>query len=588
MCGITGWLFTPGSEPAFNVLEQMAIKIRHRGPDDQGFYHDSIVGLGLAHRRLSIIDLSNASHQPMVDESHNIVLVYNGELYNFLSLRQELQARGHVFHSQGDTEVILRSYIEWGITCFERFAGMFAIALWDGNSGTLHLARDPLGMKPLYYVQSKTGLAFASEVKSLLQFPATKAELDPQGIQQYLEFGYVFDERKTLIKGIKKVAPGQRLEIRNGKICYEYFYFTPPSPDLSDKRSENDRLDELGAVLENVVKEHLIADVPVGLLLSGGLDSSLIAALAARHKEQLNTISMGFADSNVDERPQARLVSEYIGSKHQEFLLTPKQIKQEVMDGIWVFDDLFADWGTISTRLLYRHCRELGVKVVLVGEGSDELFGGYDIFQVPQPLSLWQQFRLYQQYSGRRYGKLFGQFRHAMSEYLEAGNDDAFHAVRLFESRRQLPNNYVMKVDKASMAESIEARAPFLDRRVAEIAYRTPKDWLLRNGENKYLLRAYAKREKLLPNIISERPKFGAPLAASWMDDDIGFRHFTQELLLDSNSQTSKLGLKNAMSDYFLKGKAGYSLPSSLSIFRNLAWRLLLLELWSQHYLKTA
>jgi len=584
MCGITGWYCSLGSQLTPDALDRMAESIRHRGPDDQGFYRAPDAGVALAHRRLSIIDLSDASHQPMVDSTRKVALVYNGELYNFRELRHELQGRGHVFHSCGDTEVVLKSYIEWGVAAFERFNGMFALALWDGMSQTLHLARDAMGIKPLYYLPRGDGLFFASEVKAFLALPDFHAQLCDRSLHQYLEFGYVFDEHATMLDGVRKLAPGHRLEVRGGRAVADVAFFTPPAPDRADARSESVRLDELGAVLEQVVDEHLIADVPVGLLLSGGLDSSVLAALAARRGELL-TISMGFGDSDVDERIHARQVAEHIGSRHVDVLISPQQIKQEVMQGAWVFDDLFADWGTLSTRLLYRRCREMGVKVVLVGEGADELFGGYDCFNVPEKLGLWQQFRLYQKYAGRRYGRFFGDFHRIMGGYLEQGGDDAFHAVRLFESRRQLPNQYVMKVDKASMAESVEARTPYLDRRVAELAYRTPKEWLLRGGENKYLLRALARRHGLIPEAISGRKKFGAPLAASWMDDDAAFRAFTRDMLLADGSITQRLGLGRAMRAYFDEGCSGYAFPRPLSIFRNLAWRLLLLELWGRHYL---
>ena len=562
----------------------MADSIRHRGPDDAGEYRDPSAGLALAHRRLSIIDLSDASHQPMVDAARQVALVYNGELYNFRELRRELQGRGHVFHSSGDTEVVLRSYLEWGAASFERFNGMFALALWDGASQTLHLARDAMGIKPLYYLPRGEGVVFASEVKAFLALPDFRAQLDDRSLHQYLEFGYVFDEHATMLNGVKKLAPGHRLEVRGGRVVTDVAFFTPPAPDRADARGESARLDELGAVLERVVDEHLIADVPVGLLLSGGLDSSVLAALAAKRGELL-TISMGFGDSDVDERVHARQVAEHIGSRHVDVLIGAQQIKQEVMTGAWVFDDLFADWGTLSTRLLYRRCREMGVKVVLVGEGADELFGGYDCFNVPQKLGVWQQFRLYQKYAGRRHGRFFGEFHHIMDGFLEQGGGDAFNAVRLFESRRQLPNQYVMKVDKASMAESVEARTPYLDRRVAELAYRTPKEWLMRGGENKYLLRALARKQGLVPETISSRKKYGAPLAASWMDEDAAFRKFTRDTLLDAGSITHRLGLGRAMRAYFDKGQSGYAFPHSLSIFRNLAWRLLLLELWGKHYL---
>lgn len=578
MCGIAGWRFEQGAEPVSAVLEGMSDAIRHRGPDDQGSYRAHEAGVALAFRRLSIIDLSLASHQPMLDVDSGVVLAFNGEMYNFRELKQQLQGLGHTFASSGDSEVVLRSYLQWGVQCFDHFAGMFALAIWDPRSDTLHLARDPLGMKPLYYAKLPRGVAFASEVKAFYALPGFGLRPDRLGLRQYLEFGYVFDQRQTFLEGISKLAPGFRMEVgRDGEVRVHEF-FKPPLPDPGDLRTEPQRVDELRDTLDKVTAQHLIADVPVGLLLSGGLDSSLIAALAAR-KGPLLTISMGFAESGIDERPQARAVSEYIGSQHLELLITPRQVMDEVQTGAWVFDDLFADWGTITTRLMYRQCREHGFKVVLVGEGADELFGGYDIFQAQAALGLWRTWKLYQKYAGRRHGHLFPSFRRIIGDYLEENGGDAFGAIRMFECRRQLPNQYVMKVDKASMAESIEARAPYLDRRVAELAYRTPKEWLLRDGTNKYLLRALGRRDGLLPDTTSQQRKFGGSIAASWMDDNPEFRAFARERLLDG-VWPKRLGLDRAMRNFFDKGQQGYSFPHGLSIFRNLAWRLLLLELW--------
>jgi asparagine synthase (glutamine-hydrolysing) len=381
-----------------------------------------------------------------------------------------------------------------------------------------------------------------------------------------------------------KLAPGHRLEVRGGRVSEPIEWFRPPQVDSRDDRGEAARIEELAATMEEVVGEHLIADVPLGLLLSGGLDSSLVAALAAR-REPLQTITMAFGRSDIDERAHARQVSDFIGSRHTEVVISPEDVKTEIERGAWVFDDLFADWGTVTSRVLYRRCREQGLKVVLVGEGADELFGGYDVFRLPARLGLWPMFRLYQRYAGRRWGRLFGDFRAVMRGYLGESEGDPFRAVRLFESRRQLPNQYVMKVDKASMAESVEARAPYLDRRVAQLAYRTPREWLMRGGENKYLLRALARDRKLLPESIASRAKFGAPLAASWMDEDEGLRRFAAERVLDPASQTRKLGLDHAMEAYYAQGRSGFRFPAAVSVFRNLAWRLLLLELWSQHYL---
>jgi asparagine synthase (glutamine-hydrolysing) len=584
MCGIAGWQLAPGNTINTSVLDAMAASIAHRGPDDTGNFHDPAAGVSISHRRLSIIDPGNSSHQPMVDAERGVALAYNGELYNFRELRRELRSLGHSFRSQGDTEVVLRSFIEWGPACLGRFAGMFALAVWDAPNATLHLARDAMGMKPLYYLPHDRGLAFASELKAFRALSDFDAQLDPIALTQYLEFGYVFEAKRTMLRGVRKLDPGHRIEVRGARVVLDQAWFSPPSPDAADRRGEGERIQELGATMDQVVKEHLIADVPLGLLLSGGLDSSLLAALAAQ-RGPLSTISMGFDGSAVDERVSAREVSRHIGSRHLEVLVTADEVRREAMEGAWVVDDLFADWGTITTRLLYRRCREHGVKVVLVGEGADELFGGYDVFRIPDHLGLWGQFRLYQQYAGRRHGKLFGAFRKVFGDYLDAGDGDTFHAVRLFESCRQLPNQYVMKVDKASMAESVEARAPYLDRRIAEFAYRTPREWLLRGGENKYLLRALARSRKLIPAEISGRVKFGAPLAASWMDDDPGFRSFARDNVLGARSQTRQLGLGAAMRAYFDEGRSGYRFPAGLSVFRNLAWRLLLLELWAGYYL---
>jgi asparagine synthase (glutamine-hydrolysing) len=321
------------------------------------------------------------------------------------------------------------------------------------------------------------------------------------------------------------------------------------------------------------------------------LDSSLVAALAARHS-RVRTISMGFADSKIDERPFARIVSQHIGSEHEEVLIHPKEIADDLERSVWYIDDLFGDWGIISTMLLYRKSREAGVKVVLVGEGSDELFGGYPSYKMAGDAQgggltfLRRALRLYQWYSGRRWGRELWQFTNIMKTLHKESGGDMFSTVRLFETRRQLPHHYNMKVDKASMAVSVEARVPFLDVRVANEGYKIPRSLLLRDGTNKYLLRRVAERHKLLPPEIAQRAKFGASMASSWMDETPGFRAFARETILDPNGLTAQLGLAGAMRSYFDGGKTGNGLPSGVSIFSIVAWRLLLLNLWARRYLR--
>ncbi len=589
MCGISGWFLKRGE--AFDEAHAVAMAdaISHRGPDDRGYYFDAERGVSLAHNRLSIIDLSAAGHEPMISEDKAHALIYNGELYNFVELKEELKELGHTFRSRTDAEVVLKSFIEWGPACLDRFSGMFAFAIWSAASGKLFLARDPMGMKPLYYTSlpGDKGFAFASEIKAFLALPNFGVKANRIALAQFLEFGYTFDEHATSLDGVSKLPPGHSLEVVNGIPGTPQPFFIAPVPDARDHRTVQQREEELYQTLSTVVAQHLVADVPVGLLLSGGLDSSITAALAARHAK-ITTISMGFAESTVDERHYARIVADHIGSDHREVTIHPHEVSDDLEAVTWYFDDLFADWGTVSTRLLYKKCREQGIKVVLVGEGADELFGGYSIFDAAVQNSSWptswRLFQLYRRYAGRRYGNQFPRFRSVMRGYLQQTGDDMFGAVKLFESRNQLPNNYVMKVDKASMSVSVEARAPFLDRRIAEIAYRTPSKYLRVGDSNKELLRSTAERFDLLPREITRRPKFGASIAASWMDESETFREYARSVILDGNGWIDELGLRPAMTDYFSGKRQGYTFPRAISIFSNLAWRLLLLNLWSRRY----
>ena len=591
MCGIAGWYNIAGQDRELAQLDAMANAIAHRGPDDQGRFVDQNAGIALAHLRLSIIDLSPAGHQPMATQDGSVVLVFNGELYNYLALKRELEALGHVFRSRSDTEVVLIALAQWGPQALERFNGMFALVAWYARERMLLLARDPMGMKPLYYTGRGMagGLAFASELKAFLVLDGFTAEANPRSIEQYMEFGYVFDEQHTSLMGVSKLPPGHAMQVVAGKAGAPYAFFRPQLAASHGARTLDQAADELHTVLSEVVQQHLVADVPVGLLLSGGLDSSVVAALAARHA-QVATITMGFAHSAVDERSFARTVAQHIGSQHQEILIDEREIISGLEDVVWHFDDLFADWGTVSTRLLYKKCREQGIKVVLVGEGSDELFGGYTMFQAAAsgrgPV-LWQLFQLYRRYAGRRYGGQFSAFAAIMQKYLEQSGGSMFDAVRLFESRNQLPSNYVMKVDKASMAVSVEARAPYLDRRVAELAYSIPQGQLLAGGTDKLALRRMAERHQLLPQEITRRPKFGASIAASWMDDSAEFRRYAGAVVLVRDGWADRLGLRGAMTDFFNGTCTGYAFPRAIGIFSNVAWRLLLLQLWSRKYLVT-
>ncbi|MFO1353043.1 MAG: asparagine synthase (glutamine-hydrolyzing) [Gammaproteobacteria bacterium] len=592
MCGISGWLVSATDRYGEAELAALAAALRHRGPDDQGLFMDRANGIALAHNRLSIIDLSRRGRQPMASVDGDLVLVYNGELYNFRELRATLIGKGHRFRSATDTEVVLNAFLEWGDECLTRFHGMFALALWRKSAGRLLLARDPLGVKPLYYhlLAGGRGVAFASELQALLRLPRFQAVLDWIALRQFLEFGYTFSPQRTILRGVYKLEPGHTAAFTREAEPRLASYWQLPVLDRSPWATRAELEERLFSTLSDVVAQHLVADVPIGILLSGGIDSSLLAALAARGGA-VRTFSMAFTDSTIDERPFAQAVSRHIGSHHSEIAIQPEHVIQAASANAHHFDDLFADWGLITTHLLYQRCRELGVKVAIVGEGADELFGGYGSFR--QALALTgptdlRLFQLYRRYAGMRHGGEFWRFRRIMRAYLSEARGDWFHAVRLFETRNQLPNHYVMKVDKASMAASVEARVPFLDTRIAAIACAIPPEWLLSADGEKNILRSLARRYGLLPEQVIERRKFGASIAMSWMDESAEFRAFAREVILAGGNWTDELGLRGAMQSYFVRGRSGYRFPWALSIFRNMAWRLLILNLWAPSYLAGA
>lgn len=587
MCGIYGWINDASASP--QQLDRMGKLIAHRGPDDRGQYFSASGRVALGHNRLSIIDLSDAGHQPMISDDSQVIVVFNGEIYNFKTLREELVSLGHTFRSRCDTEVLLHGYRQWGQGIVHRLYGMYAFSIWDATTHSLLLARDPMGMKPLYYWQSPQGsLYFASELKAFLALESFKPKLNHSAICQYLEFNFIHDLESASLEGVKKLPGGHLMTISPGEPHCIRKFFSPPSLEPCSDGAEaiDARVDRFHNVFSQVVQEHLISDVPVGLLLSGGLDSSLVASVASRYG-QLSSLSFGFADSTIDERPFARSVAKYLGTLHDEIVITPSEVSDDLENCAWYFDDLFGDWGLISTRVLYQKCRERGMKVVLVGDGADELFGGYRSYDLTNrlrsrtPLSL----QLYRWYSGRRWGKEWLPFHYLLDALRQEVGGDDFSAVRLFETRHQLPHNFNMKVDKACMSASVEARMPFLDVRVASEGYAAPKNLLMRNGTNKYLLRRMAERYNLLPREIIHRPKFGASIASSWMDCSPEFRSYAREKILGAGSVTAQFGLVEPMKKYFDQGRFGSRLPSGLSIYSIVAWRLLLLNAWASRYL---
>ncbi|MCP4110297.1 MAG: asparagine synthase (glutamine-hydrolyzing) [Desulfobacteraceae bacterium] len=382
MCGITGLLNRSFPKEQWDsTLRSMAGTISHRGPDDEGIWYDASAGVGLAHRRLSVIDLTDTGHQPMKSDDNNICIVYNGEIYNFMEIRKTLETYGHRFKSSSDTEVVLKAYQQWGTDCLEKLTGMFALALWDKNKHSLVLARDRLGIKPLYYYFSNNVFLFASELKALMAFKFFPKDIAHDSIPLFLHYQYIPAPR-TVFKNTYKLLPGHFLTCDGKNITVRpYWKHRCLAPDLTtaqDMRfSEEDHLQELDEILTKAVSDHLVSDVPLGALLSGGIDSSIVVALMQKvNTSRVRTFSIGFREKGYNEAPWAARVAEHLGTDHTEFYVTPGEAMNVIRGLPDIYDEPFADASAIPTFLVSRTARSF-VTVALSGDGGDEQFAGY-------------------------------------------------------------------------------------------------------------------------------------------------------------------------------------------------------------------
>ncbi len=511
MCGIAGYLSRDPDLHAHAIVRRMTAAIAHRGPDADGFHVDARAALG--HRRLSIIDLASGQ-QPMYNETGSLCIVYNGEIYNHASLRPELERAGHIYRSHCDTETILHAYEEWGADCVKRFRGMFAFAIWDQSRGELFCARDRLGIKPFYYAQSAGQFIFGSEIKALLQHPSLTAQFDDSLLPEYLAFGYTSGDR-TLFSGIRKLMPGHvmRVSAETGNVRISQYWEVPSG--AATPRNEQETAREVRSRLEEAVRTRLMSDVPLGVFLSGGVDSSVIAAMMQRMvSEKVKTFSVGYREERYSELGYARTVAEKLGTDHHEITIGKEEFFNTLPNLVWHEDEPIAWPSSVS---LY-HVSELAsrnVKVVLTGEGSDELFGGYqryghqlfnqkwaDVYGVvPGPVRgmVRRQIAATSLLSGDLRRKLkhtfLGRTNDLPSLYLDNfygafPGEEAVRAFRAGEPQRayenfmhywnavpQLPQlermlwadkktylvELLMKQDQMSMAASIESRVPFLD-----------------------------------------------------------------------------------------------------------------------------
>lgn len=566
MCGIAGVIERRlSSEQADNTLAIMLRRIAHRGPDGSGTFGarkgDYYVALG--HRRLSIIDVEGGK-QPMSLESGGHTITFNGEVYNFVELRRELEALGRHFETRSDTEVVLAALAEWGDAALGRFNGMFAFAAWDEAKGTLLVARDRAGIKPLFYAELPDGgLAFASELGALLDHPRVSRTLDAVGLRSYFFSDYAHPPH-TMVRGVKKLAPGEYFVWRNGRIDgpHAYWRLRPGAAHLGS-RSPDELARELWERLGRAVDRQLVADVPLGVFLSGGIDSSVVAALAAQSsRDRITTFSIGFEDARFDESEHARCVAKHLGTEHVEETLRESELLDVVDPALEKLDEPVADHSILPTYLLARLAARR-VKVALGGDGGDELFAGYPTYKAHQLAGVftrtpravrekWLRELVTRLPSGSGYQSLdwklkrfFGRWdddpvrRHlrwmsntdlpdlegllgpsreepaALSVKVDT-RDDLLNGMLALDFTTYMPGSVLPKVDRASMAHGLEARPPMLDNEVIDWAFSLPSSLKLRLGTSKWLLKKAA--EPHLPREIIQRPKrgFSIPLA-TWL-----------------------------------------------------------------------
>lgn len=561
MCGIAGYLVPDASLAVPARLLAAANLLAKRGPDDEGFWNEGPVGL--AHRRLSVLDVSPDGHQPMFSADERYVIVFNGEIYNYRELRAQLSAHSKQWRSSGDTEVILYAYIRWGTACVAKLRGMFAFAIWDRSAQTLFLARDRLGVKPLYYSQTNGAFAFASRPRALNELiDGLEDEVDFEGLRTYLDIGY-FPGAHSLFQKIRRCPPAHYLWLdKNGLTAHRYWNPAAIQPEMSWKaRSEGDLLDELDALIRDSVKSRMVSDVPLGAFLSGGIDSSLVVAMMSQLSSgQVETFTIGFRESEFDESRHAIAVANHLGVRNHVEMLSVDDLLQLMPVFTQEYDEPFFDSSAFPSMALSRLARR-HVTVSLSGDGGDELFGGYHYYQIvgklrpfyQLPTSLrWLVASAIGYLPGHRNSLLssalkqsdisavFGFIRSIAKNFPSVLMDDAIANTRgirgLFSDECRgslsrllpeeqamrldlmytLPDEYLQKLDVASMAFSLEARDPLLDHELAEWALRLPLCWKIRNGQNKYLLRKLAYR--YVPQPLLDRPKkgFEVPIA-NWL-----------------------------------------------------------------------
>lgn len=546
MCGICGELRLDGHQPDLGLLNRMMDKIARRGPDHSGSYSDGPLMLG--HRRLSIIDLSERANQPMVDADLGLVLVFNGTIYNYPELRKELQAKGYQFFSRGDSEVIIKAYHAWGEACVERLNGMFAFCIWNMRAKTLFLARDRMGIKPLYYSLNSRVLRFASNTQALLCAPDVDTSIDSVALHHQLTLHAVIPAPRTLFNGIRKLEPGttMTLNVRGEKTTRRYWQLNAQRP--AQARSEVELIESIHDALRLAVKRRIeIADVPVGVLLSGGLDSSLLVALLAEAGvNDLRTFSIGFDDIGDEagsEFEYSDMVAAHYGTRHQKYHVENSSVLPRLPEAIDCMAEPMVGQDAVAFYLLSEQVSK-DVRVVQSGQGADELFAGYFWYPRMQEAKGTNLERFRRHYFDRSHKELMSavsaKYQGAdhtselVAEQLNApGADEFLDQVLRFDVSTLIVDDPVKRVDNMTMAWGLEARVPFLDHELVELGMQMPPEMKLKSN-GKHPLKELSRA--ILPKEVIDRPKGYFPMPAlKYVQGD--FLDFMRETL---NSQASR------------------------------------------------
>ena len=632
MCGICGFIVQDQERlrDFNNLLIRMTESLSHRGPDCEGYYcaknRGAIAGLG--HRRLSIIDLSDEANQPLANEDDSIIVAFNGEIYNYNYLTSDLKARRHIFKSHSDTEVIVHLYEEYSQRCVDKLDGMFAFALFDKKRNKLILARDRMGIKPLFYALKGKNIYFASEIKSLLLNTEISRQIDLKSLDSYLTFGYIPSER-TIFQDIKKLLPASYLIYENGRVTISSYWSIDYQTKI--KLTENEIKEHLDALLKKAVNKHLISDVPLGAFLSGGIDSSIIVALMDRvGGNRVNTFSLGYTGGGKDELDYASAVADHYGTNHMEFRIHP-DMTGILPELLWYLDEPFFDNSIIPTYYISQFARE-NVKAVLSGDGGDELFGGYEWTRRHQYQVAYNAFPKYFRNTvngifpdkmsiHNEYGKDFSSrflrffndlnsdvetgflrrttvshsFRQALySDHLKselngfnAGDyqRQLFNLAQTVDEREKmlyvdtmsyLPDDCLFKVDRMSMAHGLEVRIPFLDKELVEFSAKIPFKYKIRGLTSKYILKktfAHYLPEKILKQ---RKQGFTIPISA-WLRDGLG--DLAHNILLSKSLEKRDLFDKRHLEWMLEEHK------NNKQEFGHRIWGLVVFEIWARLYL---